>query len=177
MNWMRSLWTHLWIPAPAFSSEPKCCDSSLPAARPSSEAHKHTHIYIYIWTVKPEVLLMCGSLTCRSLDSVTLLMSTGRGLKPWAPSMEHCRTHERSRVTRFSLSYTSLTQTRLFLTWLDREIRRVRLCSVDASLSLIRSMLQHHDTIVFRLSLIGQRYASLSWNTEACWEIHSWLWV
>lgn len=48
------------------------------------------------------------------------------------------------------------------VTWLVREILRVRLCKLAGSLSRVLSMLQPHDSMVFRVSLIGQRYTSLS---------------
>lgn len=51
------------------------------------------------------------------------------------------------------------------VTWLVREILRVRLCKLAGSLSLVRSMLHPHDSMVFRVSLIGQRYTSLSCRT------------
>lgn len=47
----------------------------------------------------------------------------------------------------------------------DWESLRVQACALNASLSLVHSMVQPKANIVFIVSLIDQRYASLSWKT------------
>lgn len=115
-----------------------------------------------------------------SLDSVTLLISMGLGLKAGAPSKDSCGmilmslyreilsiTNVRLICVCHSVSAGVYLSVYVFVcTWLACDILLDLLWRLAGSPSLILSMLQPHDSMVFRDSLTGQQYASLSWKIK-----------
>lgn len=122
-----------------------------------------------------------------SLDSVTLLISMGLGLKAGAPSKDSCGREDILYNADTFLSEFPLflyknrsQQTNVFLctvilfmsacmcqcvctcTWLACDILLDLLWRLVGSPSLILSMLQPHDSMVFRDSLTDEQYNSLS---------------
>lgn len=121
---------------------------------------------------------VCGhEPTCMSLDSVTLLISMGLGVKAGAPSKDNYRREDiqyNAATIEFPLFSINTLYCKMCLctetvcistcmcTWLACDILLDLLWRQVGSPSLILSMFQPHDSMVFRDSLTDQQYNSLS---------------
>lgn len=117
--------------------------------------HQNLSAYVYIYS----------TFTCMSLDSVTLLMSTGLGLNAGSPSKDNWeRWNVFSHVAQNIMSGCKNFNNLLGYTWLACDIRLDLLWRLAGAPSLILSMLQPQDNMVFKDSWTGQQYTSLSCN-------------
>lgn len=157
--------TYLLLPDPLFFSWPKCCGNFLRGAQPEPGRTLDNEALTHGLTSPPP---RREHPTCKSLDNVMLLMSAGLGLKPRSPSKD---IWPKKGIPTSTWHYASYQW--MCVCWCSDVLAWDAILDLlqrlAKSLSPILSMIHPQDRMVFRDSLIGPQYASLSWKMTNSW--------